>query len=30
MNCNDNIINKQFIKFVSLCFDLRNRFLSGL
>ena len=25
MNCNDNII-----KFVSLCFDLRNKFLSGL
>ena len=30
MNCNDNIINMQFIKFVSSCFDLRNKFLSGL
>ena len=29
MNCNDNIINVQFIKFVSSCFDLRNKFLSG-
>ena len=30
MNCNDNIINMQYIKFVSSCFDLRNKFLSGL
>ena len=30
MNCNDNIINMQFIKFVSSCFDLRNKLLSSL
>ena len=30
INCNDNIVNMQFIKFVCSCFDLRNKFLSGL
>ena len=30
INCNDNIINMQLVKFVSSSFDLRNKLLSSL